>query len=311
MKRPQNIIAESGLTLPTAVVYGLGIWLLKGLIPHRLWLQMAAFFLTVYMMVEMSNSNALLRVRSRMVSSTFVILSCAASFLFPSLPGNLMQVGVVGALLLLFHTYQDSYATGKIYFAFLFWGLSTLAFPQLFFFVPLIWLLMATQLRSLNLRTVLASILGLATPYWFVFSWSLFKGDLSWLIAHFHSLSKIAWTSGYASLTVGQLSVLVFTFLLTLVSIVHLWKYAFEDKTRIRLIYGFFTTLALVSTAYIFIVPQAFNQIFRLVLISASPIIAHFFTLTSHRFTNIFFFVTLALAVAITALNLWMPSLNF
>ena len=311
MKRPQNIIAESGLSLPAMVVYGVGIWLAKGLIPDRLWLQMGTFFLAVYLMVELSNGNALLRIRSRMVSCTFIALSCAASFLFTSLEGNLLQIGIIASLLFLFQTYQDPLAVGKTYYAFFFWGLCTTICTQMFLFVPLLWILMATQLRVLSVKIVIASLLGIATPYWMILAWGLFKGDASWIANHFTAPDSSAWATGMMTLTVGQIAILVLTLLLTLVSIVHLWQYGFEDKTRIRLIYGFFCIMTLASTLYIVVQPQSFNYLMRLVIIMASPVIAHFFTLTSHRFTNIFFFVTLAVVFSITVLNLWMPSLTF
>ena len=42
----------------------------------------------------------------------------------------------------------------------------------------------------------------------------------------------------------------------------------------------------------------------RLLLITVCPLLAHFFTHTSSRLTNIVFFVTIAVALAVTLLTL-------
>lgn len=289
--------------------YALVIWLLNGLINHRWWLQAGIFFLTVYLIIELSNSNALLRVRSRMVSSVFILLTCATSFTFGSLTGGLTQLFTVAALLALFQTYQEPQAAEKVYYTFLFWSLGSIPFVQLLYFVPLLWILMATQLQSLSIRTLSASFFGLATPYWFFTLWCTYQQDFSWFISHFSALAS--WGEAATPLTVGQWAVIVFTLILTVISMFHFWQYSFEDKIRIRLLYGFFIAMTLACTTFLIIQPQHFDPMIRLVFIMASPLIAHFFTLTSNRFTNIFFFVALAIAVIITIINLWMPSLNF
>ena len=74
---------------------------------------------------------------------------------------------------------------------------------------------------------------------------------------------------------------------------------------------GFFKIMLVVSIFYLLLQPQHFNAILRIIIIMASPIIAHFFVLTSNRVTNILFLVSIALVVIITVFNLWMPSLTF
>ena len=44
----------------------------------------------------------------------------------------------------------------------------------------------------------------------------------------------------------------------------------------------------------------------RTMIITVSPLIGHFISLTSTRITNIAFFVIIAITVLITGFNLWM-----
>lgn len=306
----QNRVAESGLTLPLLVVYGIAVWLLAGLIAHQWWGQLACFAATVYLMVELSNSNALLRVRSRMVSSTFIVLSCAACPLFSSLPGSIAQLCFTCATIILFHTYQDKQAPGWTFYAFLCIGLSSFAFVQTLYFVPLIWLLMGTHLQSLSWRTWLGSIIGLLTPYWIGALWLIYQQDFSLVGRHFTALAELPFPGSYASLTVNQIAVFAFVTLLAIISILHFWNRSFEDKIRIRQLYGYFTIICLTCIGLLVLYPQHYDELMRIAIIMASPLAAHYFTLTSSRFTNISFCVAVTIAFLLMLLGLFDPSID-
>lgn len=308
MKRFQNKIAESGLTLPVTVLFGMVVWLLAGLVTQRLWPQLACFVASVYLLVELSNQNALLRIRSRMVSSTFVVLSCTASFLFPSFTGGVVQLCFISAMLFLFQTYQDPASVGRTYYAFLSVGLASMASVTTLYYVPLLWILMATQLQSLNGRTWMASVIGLLTPYWFALLWLVYAQEFTLLTDHFSSLLFTLHLSPF-TLPLGYILVYVFTLLLAAVGMVHFWHFSYEDKIRIRLLYGLFSTMTIFTLLFLALQPQHFDVLMRIGVICASPLIAHVFTFTSSRLSNILFFVVLALAVALTTLNL--ITLNF
>ena len=112
IKRTQNKIAESRTTLPVVVSYAILIWMAAGLLTHNWWIQFACFLVSSYLMVELNNQNALIRIYSRMVSCSFLVLSCAGNFLFPSLEVALGQLCFICFLLLLFRTYQDKASPG-------------------------------------------------------------------------------------------------------------------------------------------------------------------------------------------------------
>ena len=309
----QNRIAESSLTLPLTAVYALGVWLAAGLVTRQWWGQLACFAATSYLMVEMSNSNALLRVRSRMVSATFLVLSSMVCCTFGSLPGGIVQLCCAATLIILFHTYQDKASPGWVYYAFLCLGLGTTVFAPLFFFLPALWLLMATQLQSLSWRTWAASLLGVATPYWFGALWFIYQRDFTPLAAHFAQLGR--WGTGadgqplpyltqLLSLTVSQTAALALTTVLTLTGMLHFWLRSYEDKIRIRLLYGFFAVLWLLAVAMLAAQPQHYDVLMRLVVVCGSPFIAHYFTLTHSRLTNIVFCTSVVLAVALMLFSL-------
>ena len=321
MKRLQNRIAESSLTLPIAAIYCCVVWLIA--ILHNTsasahsatlaihWPEMACFALSAYIIVELNNSNMLIRVRSRMVASTFIFLSCMLVSGFQSLSAGITQICIITMLLILFHTYQNRDAAGHVYYAFLCLGLSSLIYAEYLYYVPLLWVLMASRLQSLSLRTFLASVFGILTPYWLISIWLFIQNDFTPLAVHLSGLFSFVIPANYHSLSLEQWLVFAFLLITSIAGIVHCWIYSYEDKIRIRQLYGFLTAITLITLLYIALQPLHYFLFIRVAIIGSSVLLAHFLTLTSSRLTNILFFVILGICISITAVNLWMYFLNF
>ena len=309
MQRLQNRIAESGTALPIAAVYAIGIWAIAmfgGSPTLFAWPQMACYAAASYMMVELNNSNALIRVRSRMVGATFIILSCLYVNGFQSLLGALGLVGIIATILQLFTTYQDKQAAGKTYYAFLALGCSSLLYAEYLYYVPILWILMISRLNSFSWRTMMASILGIITPYWFASLWLFYTWDFTAITEHLSDLNSFVFPANYLAVTLEQLLVYVFLAAVSITGIIHFWQYSYEDKIHVRQLFGFFIAINLLTLLFIALQPQQFDAFIRIVIICTSPILAHFLTLTHSRITNIAFFVILSTCIIITFMNLWM-----
>ena len=208
--------------------------------------------------------------------------------------------------LILFSTYQDQQAAGKTYYAFLALGCSSLLYAEYLYYVPLLWVLMISRLNSLSWRTLVASILGIITPYWFVSLWLFYIWDFTPLTDHLSDLNSFVLPANYLAVTLEQLLVYIFLAVVSITGIIHFWQYSYEDKIHIRQLFGFFIAVNLLTLLFIALQPQQFNAFIRIVIICASPIVAHFMTLTHSRITNIAFFVILSTCIIITFINLWM-----
>ena len=154
--------------MPTIVIYAIAVWRVCGLVSDGLWLQFACFAISSFLMVELNNGNALIRIYSRMVSCSFIVMVCMSTFLLQSAIAMLLSICVVMSLILIFLTYQDKSSMGHTFYSFLSMGLATLIDVNIFFFAPVMWIAMFFYLQSLTLRTFIASLLGLLCPYWFV-----------------------------------------------------------------------------------------------------------------------------------------------
>jgi hypothetical protein len=305
-KYTQNKVAESRLALPTTIAYAVVVWLLAGLVQDVLWLQFACFALAALLMVELNNINALIRIYSRMVSCSFIVMSCMLCFLFPSTSGAITAPLVVGSMISLFTGYQDKLSSKSSYYAFLLIGLASLAFVHILFFVPLIWLLMAFLLQCFSWRTWVASILGLLTPYWFGSCWWAWQQDFTFVFNHFMALGDFARPLDLSLLTVPQIVSLAVVMLFAVIGIVHYIRKYHDDKIRIRLIYGIFIWTDLAAALFLMLQPQHYDHLIRMMVINTAPLIGHFLALTRTRWTNMAFYAIVAIVLITTGFNLWM-----
>lgn len=311
VKRTQNRVAESRLTLTTVMVYAIAVWLAGGLLQQQLWPQLVCFLLSTYLMVILNNRNALIRVYSRTISCSFVILTCAANFLFSSLAGAFFTLCITAFYVFLFHTYQDKQAAGLTFYAFVCIGLASAAFVKVLWIVPVCWVCMFVYLSSFSWRTLAASVIGIITPYWLFVPFIIYQGQHHILMAHLATLADIKPAIDYSHLTAVQVLTALFTVLLAITGIIHFWRNSSADRIRIRQLYGFFTLMTVLTTVSLFVLPQNFDMLLRLLIINTAPLIGHFLALTRTRYTNIAFYVICATALILTVLNLWMPSLSF
>lgn len=294
------------------MLYGTAIWLLAGLLKEQWWLQFACFMLSVLLVMRMNSKNLLIRIYSRSVSIAFIFLSCAAVFLFPSLTGGVVQLFCIIAILFVYDSYQIKTAVDKAYFAFLLLGIGTLLDAHVFFYLPVIWLMMIVIVYALSLRTFLASLLGLITPYWFIAGWLLWQkqGDIHWLTDLFIRQDILQFPFGFRSMPLSAQLVIIFTAILMLIGSLHFIHSSSRDKIRVRQIYYGFITLGLFSLTLLVLQPH--NELaLRMLILATSPLIGHYWALTNSRISNIIVIILSTALIAMTAFNLWTSSSPF
>ncbi len=308
MKRLQNEVAESRIALPFIIAYGLVMWIAGGLFSQGLYLEMLLFAASLYLMVELNNSNALIRIYSRMVSCSFVMLTMMMPFFFSKASVLIVQLCFIGVYTLLFKCYQDTHTQGKTFYAFFILGIATTQMPQTILFLPVFLILMGTKLMAIDHRLIIASIIGLIAPYWFLSGYCMIKGD-------FHLLKESLPFSGdfllpikYSALTEAELLCFGFITVLFIIGAIHFLHNSFKDKIRTRMIYEMLLIINLFTIFLFLIQPQLINYLLGIMVINTSIFIAHFIALTSTKITNLTFFVLILITIVLTIHNLWMPS---
>lgn len=304
-KRLQNRVALSRWALPVTIVYGLAICLIVGMMERE---QLSTFVLLVVsslMMAELNNSYSLIRIYSRMVSCSFLVMTSMCLRLFPSTEVVVVQLTFIAFLLLIWRAYQNPGAVGWVFYAFLALGVSGIVFPKALLFVPVLWVLMGTNVLCLSARTLLASILGLLTPYWFFAAWLFYTNDLGMLAGHFASVVSFQPLFQFNGIDIHHLLTFGFILLVAVIGATHFLIYSYQDRIRIRLIYETFIVLDACCVIFALLQPQHFNELLGMAIVNTSPLIGHFLALTHSRLSNITSISIALIAFAITLFNLW------
>ena len=156
VKRFQNRVAESRIALPVTGVYAFAVCALGGLFTEQLWVQ---FVLLA-------------------VSCSFLVLAVMSQYLVVDVRCGIVQACFIAFYLFLFSAYQDNRAMGRVFYAFLMLGIASTMFVQILFFVPLVWVLLCTNLMVRSFRAFVSSLFGLLVPYWFMVAYYLYIDDV-------------------------------------------------------------------------------------------------------------------------------------
>ncbi|MGI6222532.1 MAG: hypothetical protein ACOYJG_02865 [Prevotella sp.] len=305
MKRLQNRIAESRFALPVAAVYALLVCLANHLISQSLWPQLLVLALSTLLMVQLNSINALIRIYSRMVSCSFLVLTSMVTFVFPQILGAVMALCFIGFLLIVCYAYQKPRAAGTVFYAFCCIGIASLFSVHVLWYLPILWIVLTFNIMALSARTFVASLLGLLTPYWFSLLWFGFTGNMEWYATHFMALADFSTPFDLTLWNTHQLVTFIFIILLALISAVHFFGSSYKDKIRTRMIFEMLLILAGFTMLFLLLQPTLYDPLIRIFIITTSPLVGHYLALTNSRVSNVTFIIMSVLALGITFWNLW------
>lgn len=307
VKRFQNRVAESRIALPVTGVYAFAVCALGGLFTEQLWVQFVLLAVSSFLMMELNNVNALIRIYSRMVSCSFLVLAVMSQYLVVDVRCGIVQACFIAFYLFLFSAYQDNRAMGRVFYAFLMLGIASTMFVQILFFVPLMWVLLCTNLMVRSFRAFVSSLFGLLVPYWFMVAYYLYIDDVDSLLDHFLQIAQFGPVLGWMDMPVSHILTAAYVAILAVVGMIHFRLNNYKDKIRTRMLFEIFSVLALAAIVFMILQPQHIDYLLALLIVSTSPMIGHYIALTNTFITNISFYVMLVVALIITCVNLWMP----
>lgn len=307
VKRFQNRVAESRIALPVTGVYAFAVCAFGGLFTEQLWVQFVLLAVSSFLMMELNNVNALIRIYSRMVSCSFLVLAVMSQYLVVDVRCGIVQACFIAFYLFLFSAYQDNRAMGRVFYAFQMLGIASTMFVQILFFVPLVWVLLCTNLMVRSFRAFVSSLFGLLVPYWFMVAYYLYIDDVDSLLDHFLQIAQFGPVLGWMDMPVSHILTAAYVAILAVVGMIHFRLNNYKDKIRTRMLFEIFSVLALAAIVFMILQPQHIDYLLALLIVSTSPMIGHYIALTNTFITNISFYVMLVVALIITCVNLWMP----
>lgn len=305
-KRLQNIVTTSSLLLPAATVICALLWFFynsKGELSQ--WIGLACCAICTALVVELNNTHVLIRIRTRMVSTLFLLIWSCNGFLHPFQHGHVLILCMLICYHALFSVQQGVKSTGVTFLIFLSLGFTSLLIqPMCILILP--FFLALNYFRSLSFRSFLAGILGFILPAWLVFSCCFLTDNMPLVSAYASDTSQ--WVPfQYTTVDWHQIAAMALLLVLLVPSILHFLQNNYQDKIRVRMLYYFMLWMQIYLFVGLCILPHLFNELFLLIVLNSCPLIAHFFTLTNHKFSNIFFMVACVLVLLLIGYNLWMP----
>lgn len=335
-----NRIARSSALLPVAAVTTTLLWWLpQGAysLPYLLgWMVCAV---AMFFIIEMAAQNALLRVRSRMLSSLFLLLMAACGFLHELSQGSLLQLAFVLSLFALLRTAEHSRPEVDTFHAYLCLAIGSLVWPPMLWLSPMLLFAQAFILRSLSLRCFSAVIMGLLLPYAFWVAVLFVMGDISLFtdharqavapaiglagrVRHEVELAQTYTPSAWASVEaerlttfwtsvlkehLKELTALILVMLIGATGALYYCTNSFDDKTRVRMCHYAFIAVEIGLALWLLLQPWLFSSLFPLLLFTSVPACAYW-AVFSRSWLARFWFVLLALGLlAVGVLSLTPP----
>lgn len=311
--RLQNKISESVVTLPLCAVVATAMW----------WLPQQAFSLdcilgwllcalTTYIVMETNNVQHLIRLRTRMMSCVWLMLAAGLAFMHPLSRPCISAACLAVSYMLLFQCYQHRQPVVLVYHSFLFLGLGGICAPVLLPMALLFYFYLAVFMRALTFRAFWAGLLGLLTPYWCWLAWCVVMDDVDTYVSYLTSMLQVEtpdWQN-FLQLPFNWLLSCGYMSLLFLTGILHYLFNAYDDKIRVRMMLYVYVIQTILLQVLVVLQPSDYQTYMALLLVSGSPLIAHYFALTGSWFSNTLFVLYIIMYAAMAYLNLWMPSFS-
>ncbi|MDO4993395.1 MAG: hypothetical protein Q4E32_00160 [Bacteroidales bacterium] len=282
----QKSIAQGRFTLAVVALIALVAWaVLPPDLSWRLLLGFLSCAVCVYLLTELNNAFVLLRINSRMIGSTLAILLAPAVMLHELQTAHLILLCSVVAYYPLFASYQRPHATVLSYLAFLAIGISSTVFPQLLHFVPVCWIAQI-MLRTMSTRIWVASLLGIVTPYCFLFTYGYCTDQMAVLTDRFVGLMRFD-QPDYTSWTLMHFVVASLALLHFLIGSIDFLRNIHLDKTRTRCNYYVVLLVGSLSFAWLLLQPQHALFILPLCLTNTAIMSGHFSAQSYGKVQNI------------------------
>lgn len=298
-------LTTGGYALPLAAVMAAALWAVFSDGVEASWGGAAVAAATVYLLVELNNRNALLRVRSRMISTTYLWLLAACPFLFEWSAATLPAAAVAASFFPLFAAYQNPRAAAAIFHVGLLLSLASLVWHPLLLLLPFVMLCLGGPLRALSLRTLSALLLGALVPYWFAAGWLWYTGQIEAYAASFAAAFRFA-PADYAAVPLNLVATAGVVALLALAAILHFVRTAYNDKIRTRMLFYSFIIIETALLAALALVPSRADVLLRLLLVATAPLVGHHLTLGRGRLVTVWFYACLVLLAALCVFNVLM-----
>lgn len=222
---------------------------------------------------------------------------------FPLKSNSLGVFCMILAVYELFTSYHNAEARSKAFNAAFFLSIGSLLWIHILWYLPLFWIGMY-HLRSLSGRTLLSSILGVLTVYWFLLGWCMWQKDFTPFTEPFSELANIQLSLTKKANWIEWTGI-AYAALLTIAASFNILSHEYEDNLRTRQFLSFLISIAFGSFLLFFLYDYSSEEFLGMACVPASVLVSHFFTVTKGKVIYWTFYGTLLIYFSLISLQLW------
>lgn len=256
-----------------------------------------------YLLHRANYALVLIREKTLLPFLLYVLLLSTNPYFFPLKPTSLGAFCLIWGIYQLFTSYHDPDSTPKAFNAAFFIGVASLLWVHILWFIPLFWIGMY-QFRSLNIRTFIASLLGVGTVYWFLLAWCVWQGDYSPFTVPFPSLFRFNLQTMEGVDIVDWLS-LAYVIILILISSVYIRMHEYEDSPRTRQFISFLMLFTFWIFCMFVLYEDSSEELLQVACIPSAILIAHYMSVKRNKFTYLLFHFTVVFYITLLLVRLW------
>ena len=245
----------------------------------------------------------LIREKSYLPMLLYILFISTNIDFFPLKSTSLGIFCLILAVYQLFISYHESESREQAYNAALLIGLGSLLWIHLLWFMPLLWYGMY-RFRALNIKTFLASLLGLSTIYWFILGWCAYTRDFSLFTVPASILLRFR-ISTLVGFTISQWISIATISVMTALSAIHIITHDIEDSLRSRQYLYFLIVMACWSFGLFFLYELVSEEFLQAACVPTSLLIGHFFTVTRSRWIRWIFIAMCVVLIGNLFIQLW------
>jgi len=276
------------------------------LLPGKIITYLAGMVLMVsgaFLIQRTNQEGMLIRGRTSLPFVLYILLLSTNPDFFPLKSTSVGMFCLVLAIYELFTSYHDSNDRVSPYSTALLIATGSLLWIHILWFIPLVWYGMYC-FRTLNLRTFLASVLGVATIYWILLGWCVWQKDFSTFVIPFSTFVNFRLLS-FTDVSILDWLSIIFVAILTIIAALKIFAQDSGDGIRTREFLGFLIIFAGVSFGLFFIYEQSSEEFLGVACLPTSIILAHFFALTHARIAYWMYHFMVITLVVLLFIRLW------
>lgn len=279
----RNRITESDLTFVVSLLITIVLWLAGHWTDASYWGGMAMIATAGYITLEMNNRGHLLRVRSRMMSSSFMLMLSALPIVHDYTPLMWVPLCVLWANLLLFSAYQQREPVGRTFYAFVLMGTAMCVYPPLVLMLLPMWFCLYHNLRILSWRTWSASVFGLCVAPIYMIAFRLWTGadplPVEWMQYVERIMMPAEWTLS-VQLSIGLVA------LMAAWGTLHFRSNSYKENLRTRMLFGVLRMEMMIVPILLLLWREDWQVVLLLGVATGAPFVAHYFALAEGRWHN-------------------------